>query len=304
MLKLLQRPKDRLIVHRFPRDISPGKVVSVELGGVKKELLDTKGPVIRPPKPQRNRTRQERFTLLEMEFEQKVVAHELRVNLTTSEVFLIGQVYSALILEPQILIPHRSTLSTYYARKGKKKMIHAYFQSAGHPFINIDRVLEGYDRVYCVDTNTALNHRGKKVAVTTALAAKSKRLGEVALHTGSDYTIQVVSRDPPPGNPELHGIWAVLKFLVRERPELVEGRLAIITDTEFGMVKAWHERTEPFYDGHRLPDGVDIFYATADAGSEEFMPNLLMRTCDSLSKKKLREIMISECSSSRSVEAT
>ena len=59
------------------------------------------------------------------------------------------------------------------------------------------------------------------------------------------------------------------------------------------MVKAWNERTEPFYDGHRLPDGVDIFYATADAGSEEFMPNRLMRACDSLSAKKLREVIAS-----------
>ena len=50
-------------------------------------------------------------------------------------------------------------------------------------------------------------------------------------------------------------------------------------------------RSEPFYDGHRLPDGVDIFYASADAGSEEFLPNQLMRTCDSLSTRKLREML-------------
>lgn len=302
MLRLLHRPKDKLVVHRFPRDIPPGKVVSVEIGGVKKELLDTAGPVIRPLKRQRNRTRQERFTLVEMEFGHKVIARELHVNLTTSEVFLIGQISSAIVLEAQILIPRQSTLTTYYTRKGKKKVLHAYFQRDGHPFINIDRVLEGYDRVYCVDTNTTVKRSGQVVAVTTALSTKSKRLGEIALHTGSDYTIQIVVHDPPPGNPELHGIWALLRFLVREHPELLQGRLAIITDTELSMVKTWHDRTEPFYDGHRLPDGVDIFYATADAGSQEFMPNLLMRTCDSLSTKRLREVMASECYSSTSVE--
>lgn len=293
MLRLLHRPGDKLFVHRFPRDIPPGEELSVEIGGVLSELLDTSGPVIRPPKRQPNQKRQERFTLLEMEFGQKVIAHELQVNLTTTEVFLIGQIYSALVLQPQILIPRRSTLTTYYARKGKRKVLHAYFQNAGHPFIKIERVLEAYDRVLCVDTNTAINRSGQKLAVTTALVAKSTRLGEIGVHVGSDHTIQVVAHDPPPGNPELHGIWSVLGFLVREHPELVEGRIAIITDTEFGMVKAWYERTEPFYDGHVLPDGVDIFYATADAGSEEFMPNLLMRTCDSLSAKKLREIMVS-----------
>ncbi len=291
MLRLFQRSEDKLFVHRFPRDLPPSEALSVEIGGVEKYQVDTAGPVIRPPILRPNQHRQKRFTLVEMEFGQKVIAHELRVNFTTSEVLLIGQIHSTLILEPQVLIPCRSTLTTYYARKGKKKVLHAYFQSSGHPFINIDRVLEGYDRVYCIDTNTAINRSGQKVAVTTALAAKARRVGESAVHIGSDYTIQVVARDPPPGNPELHGIWSVLGFLVRDHPGLVEGRLAIITDTELGMVKAWHERTEPFYGGHRLPYGVDIFYATADAGSEEFMPNQLMRVCDSLSARKLREVI-------------
>lgn len=291
MLRLFHRPGEKLLVHRFPRDIPPGDAISVEIGGVEKSLLDVASPVIRPPLRRPSQERQKRFTLVEMEFGQMVIAHELRVNLTTSEVFLIGQIHSALVLEPQILTPYRTTLTTYYLRKGKKKVLHAYYQSAGHPFVNIDRVLEGYDRVYCVDTNTAINSSGQKVAVTTALAVKTKKLGDCALHIYSDYTIQVVAHDPPPGNPELHGIWSVLGHLVRDHPELLEGRLAIITDTEFGMVKAWHERTESFYDGHRLPDGVDIFYATADAGSEEFLPNQLMRVCDSLSAKKLRELI-------------
>lgn len=293
MLRLHHKPGDKLIVHGFPRDMPPGDAFSVELGGVKSQLLDAAGLVIQPPRRQLNQKRLERFTRVEMEFGHKIIAHELQVNFSTTEVFLVGQICSALILKPQILIPRRSTLTTYYVGNGKKKVLHAYFQSAGQPFIKIDRVLEGYDQVLCVDTNSKVNRKGQKVAVTTALVVKSKRLGEIAVHVGGDHTIQVVAQDPPPGNPELHGIWSVLGFLVREHPHLVEGRIAIITDTEFGMVKAWNERTEPFYDGHRLPEGVDIFYATANAGCEEFLPNLLMRTCDSLSAKKLREVLAS-----------
>lgn len=61
-----------------------------------------------------------------------------------------------MFLYPQLLIPRRSTLTTYYERKGKKKLLHAYFQGAGHALINIDRVFEPYGRVYCVDTNSAI----------------------------------------------------------------------------------------------------------------------------------------------------
>lgn len=294
MLRLFHKPRDVRLVHRFPRDIRPAEYFSVEIGGVVvSDLLDATGPVIRPPARPPVQERKRRFTLLEMELGQKVIAHELRVNMTTSEVFLFGQICSALILAPQILVPRRSTLTTYYERKKKKKVLHAYTQRAGHPYINVNRVLDGYDWVYCVDTNTAINRNGQKVSVTTALAAKSERLGEIAAHISSDHIVQMVAHDPPPGNPELHGIWSVLRFLVNDHPEMVEGRLAIITDTEFGMIKAWQDRTEPFYDGHRLPDGVDIFYATADAGSEEFMPNRLMKICDSLSTKKMREVIAS-----------
>ncbi len=265
--------------------------VSVELGGTNSQLLDIHGFSVKSIRAQPNQKRQVRFTRLEMDFEQLVVAHELHVNLTTAEVFLIGRVHSPLVLSPQMLVPSRSRLSTYYKRKDKEKLINAYFQGAGHPSLSIERVLGSYDRVFCVDTNTSVTGSGRRVSVTTALTVTSKKLTELMAHVTSDFEIQVVAHDPPLGNPELHGIWSMLGFLVKNHPKLLEGRLAIITDTEFGKLKAWQDRTEPFYDGHRLPDGVDIFYATADAGSEEFMPNKLMRACDSLSSAKLREIL-------------
>ena len=263
----------------------------MELSGTNSQLFDIDGFAIKATRAQPNQRRQERFTRLEMEFEQQVIAQELRVNLTTAEVFLIGQIHSPLVLSPQVLVPSRSTLSTYYKRKGKDKLIYAYFQGAGYPTLSIEQVLGSYDRVFCVDTNTGFTRGGQKVSVTTAIASISKQLTEMTAHITSDFEVQVVVHDPPPGNPELHGIWSMLEFLVKNHPALLEGRLAIITDTEFGMVKAWQDRTEPFYNGHCLPDGVDIFYATADAGSEEFMPNRLMRACDSLSSTKLRKLL-------------
>ena len=288
-----QRPRDKLLVHKFPSNMLPSQTISVTINGVKSELWGNDGLITRPRRSQPKQDRQERSTILEMDFDQKVLVRELHVNMATAEVFLIGQIYSALILTTQILIPCRSALSTYYTRNGKNKLIHAYFQGAGPPFLQILRVLENYDQVLCVDTNSKINRNGKKVAVTTALLAKSEQFGEIGLNVTADHTIQVVSHDPPAGNPEMHGIWAVLRFLVKDHPQLIQGRIAIITDTEFSMVKAWNDRTAPFYDGHTLPAGVDIFYATADSGSEEFMPNLLMRTCDSLSKEKLREVISS-----------
>jgi hypothetical protein len=293
VLRPLFQPGEKIVVHRLPRDIAPATSVSLELGGVEGQLLDLEGFVVQPLRKQPKQARLTRFTKVELEFGQQVIAQELQVNLTTAEVFVIGQIHSPLALAPQILCPLQSTLSTYYKRKNKPKLMHAYFHGPGHPSLSIEKVLGTYDRVFCVDTNTAVDRQGKVVAVTTALIAKATKMGEIASHVSSDFCFQVIARDPPPGNPELHGMWSVLEYLVKNHPEHVQGRLSIITDTEFSNIKAWQDRTQPFYNGHHLPEGVDIFYATSDAGSEEFNPNLLMRKCDSLSAAKLKQVLAS-----------
>lgn len=290
MLRLEPTPGHRNFVHRFPPDMPPGEVLSVTISNVKKGMLDSDSLIIKPLKQPRQQ-RQARSTLVEMEFGQRVIVQELRVDLTTAEISVVGRLHSTVFLYPQLLVPRRSTLTTYYERKGKQKILHAYFQGPGHAFINIDRVFELYDRVYCVDTNTAVVRNGSRVSVTTAISVTSKNIGNSAIHISSDTTIELVATDPPPGNPEVHGIWMMLSHMWKNHPQLLQGRLAIITDTELGKVKAWNERAEPFYDGYRLPDGVDIFYASADVGSEEFLPNQLIRTCDSFSTRKLREML-------------
>ncbi len=290
MLRLEPTPGHRNFVHKFPPDMPPGVELSITLGDVKKGLLDSNNLIIKPFKQPRQE-REERSTLIEMDFGQKIIAQELRVDFTTGEISVVGRLHSTVFLYPQLLVPRRSALTTSYERKGKKKVIHAYFQGSGHAFISIDRVFGLYDRVYCVDTNTAVARNGSRIAVTTAITVTSKKIGDSAIHINSDNTIELVATDPPPGNPEVHGIWMMLAHLWKNHPQLLQGKLAIITDTELGKVKAWNERAEPFYDGHRLPEGVDIFYASADVGSEEFLPNQLMKTCDSLSTRRLREIL-------------
>lgn len=290
MLRLDPMLGHKTFVHKFPPDMPPSEVLSVTIGDVKKRLLDSESLIIKPHKQPRQQ-RQARATLVEMEFGQRVIVQELRVNLTTAEISVFGRLHSTVFLYPQLLVPQKSTLTTFYERKGGKKLLHAYFQGPGHAFVNIDRIFELYDRVYCVDTNTAVARNGSRIAVTTAITVTSKKIGHSAIHVSSDNTIELVATDPPHGNPELHGIWMMLAHTWKIHPQLLQGKLAIITDTELGKVKAWNERAEPFYDGHRLPEGVDIFYASADAGSEEFLPNQLMRTCDSLSTRKLREML-------------
>ncbi|SFB69824.1 hypothetical protein SAMN05216344_101320 [Polaromonas sp. OV174] len=263
MSKLTPTFDSKKLVHKFPPDMPPGEALSVTIGGVKKGLLDSDSLIIKPFKRPRQQ-RELRSTLVEMEFGQRIIAQELRVDFTTGEISVVGRLHSAVFLYPQLLTPRKSTLKTYYEAKRGRKLLHAYSQGPGQTFINIDRVFELYERVFCVNTNSAIAPDGSKVAVTTAIPVTSKKIGDIGVHISSDNTIELVAIDPPSGNPELHGIWMVFAHLWKNYPHLLQGKLAIITDTELGKISAWNDRTEPFYDGHMLPEGVDIFYASSD----------------------------------------
>ena len=73
-------------------------------------------------------------------------------------------------------------------------------------------------------------------------------------------------------------------------PDFFAKPTALITDTEYALVKDWQARVAPLYGDYMLPDGVDVVYATADAGSDEFIPNRLIKACDNLSTQRLREL--------------
>lgn len=289
--------EDRVIIQDFPEDIKPGEFFSVEIDDVHSEILDNNGFIFKSPRTKKSKKQQlnKRLTILEMEFGQKVVPYQIQLNLNNSDVYLIGKIDSPIITDPQILYPRCSTLTTYYVRQknNKRKLLNVYFQNEGLPFLKIEKVFDKYGAVICVDTNSGFDASGKKVAVTTALIVKSKDLDDIGLHIESENAIQIVTHNPPPGNPELRGIWLTLGIIHKDYPCLAEGKLAIITDTEFSNIKSWHDRTEPFFDGHKLPVGIDLFYATSDAGGDEFMPNRLMKICDSLSTKKLGEVLSS-----------
>lgn len=288
--KMLEAAKDQVLFQRFPEDMPPAQILEITLSGVKSNMLDAEGLMLVLPKQQANQPRNERFSKLEIDFGKKVKIREMHANLTTSEIICIGQIYSPIIVANGHLGDARSTLTTYYARKNKNKILHAYFQLPGSHFLGIEKVLATYDQVFCVDTNSAVARDGRKVAVTTAIIGKPKTLAESAMYIGETTEYQCVAYDPP-GNPEIHGIWMCFCHIYKEHPALLENRIALITDTEYGRIKDWQSRSDPFFEGWMLPEGIDIFYATSDAGGDEFTPNRLIKNCDQLSAKKMKEIL-------------
>ncbi|TFZ08956.1 hypothetical protein [Ramlibacter humi] len=280
--------EEELFIHRFPQDMPPGEQLAVTLNDLRGGLLNVRGlEVTLPKKP--SQPRQKRFTRLELDFPFKVAAQELHINLTTSEVSVFGRIHSSLFLASQSLTPSSSTLTTYYERGSKEKVLHAYYQGSGPACMRIEKVLRDYDQLYCIDTNSMTLQNGHRVAVTTAIHSVAKKMGDNATFISSDMYYQDTAIDPV-GNPELAGIWTFLRNLKARTQGQPAMKTLLITDTEYGKVKGWNQRTIPFFGEEVLPEGFDIFYATSDAGTDEFMPNRLMKACDNLSTQVLRQL--------------
>lgn len=288
--KMLDPTKDEVVIERFPPEMPAAQVVEITINDVKKTMLNAEGLVLLTPQCQPSQKRQERFSRLEIDFGKKVKLREMHINISTSLITCIGQLDSPLVLNNIPLFDTRSTLTTYYKRKNKNKILHAYFYLEGSHFLGIDKILSEYDQIFCFDTNCATTPDNKKIAVTTAIIAKPQSIAQSALFLGETTEYQSVAYDPP-GNPEIYGIWMCFCHIYKEQPALLGNKIALITDTEYGLIKDWQTRSSPFFNGMNLPEGIDIFYATSDAGGDEFMPNRLIKKCDQLSANKIRELL-------------
>lgn len=288
--RMLEGGSDHILLERFPSDMKPAQIVEITLSGVIYRLLNIEGLALTLPRKQKNNAKNERFSTIQIDFGERVKIHSLYANLTTSEIACLGQPNSSIIINQTHLTSAKATLKTYYKRKDKDKILHAYFNIPGRHYLNISKALSTYDQIICIDTNAASARNGRRVAVTTAIIGAPTTLADSAVWIGESIEYQSVAYDPP-GNPEIHGIWMCFCHIYKDRPDLLKNKIALITDTEYSQIIAWQNRTKTFFDGHKLPEGIDIFYATSDAGIEEFLPNKLIKTCDKLNDKKLREIL-------------
>lgn len=239
---------NRRFVHNFPTDVPAGTEVIVTFGGVDKQLLNENGLGFEPAARQAKQQRLPRSTQIQFEFDLKIKPVRLVVDMDGAEAYIFGQVDSPIVLTPEILVPKRSTLTTFYSRKGKNKVLHAYHQGRGHPALDIHLALKRYSEFFCIDTNCWRVEGLGIVAATTAIHSTARIVTKGACFVASDMYYQDISINPT-GNPELHGIWTFLNDLRARLPSPMTGKVALVTDTEYSKVMDWNDRTEPFFEG-------------------------------------------------------
>lgn len=289
-IDLIGLPTGKYLIHTFPADMAVAEIIQLTLNDVQKKLINFSNNNLKPDRHPKQSDRIVRHTEIKLRFPQKIKAIKLFLNMNSRIVFVFGKRDTAIMIRPEILKPAETHIITYYKKKDKKKVINACFFGSGHPVTDMHLAMANCEVVMTVDTNSRDVPGVGKVAATTAIEAYIREVTKDAYHVQSGPMRQKIMIDPP-GNPEIFGIGTMMFHFFEANPNLKDKRIGIITDTELDLLKGINQRTVPFFQTMLLPENTDLFYATSDSGSAEFIANRLMRMCDNASTEYLNKYL-------------
>jgi len=207
------------------------------------------------------------------------VAKRLRVT-SEGEVILFGS-------DDQVLEPETDTRTVFYERPSKIKHQTKTISKKGYGSTSGVQELARHDCVFVLDTNTRSIH-GRRVSVTFFLAVRVSIEGGKAVCLALESHAHAFEFHDVQGNPELLALHFIAQANKENAQRSDRGGIALITDSELGKHTAFMARTEPIYEGHLLPEGFNLIYASSDTGKE--LPNLLIRQCDRQAAMLLEKI--------------
>lgn len=189
------------------------------------------------------------------------------------------------------VIPTHAEIGDAYNREsGKLKIINRVQTNGGRIDLNPNAVLEQFDWLLAIDTNTR-EYDDFVIAISCSVLAEVSLSKPTSRRGGiyQDWAAKVVPQAAfifrnPQVNPELIG-WQELINRVRQSSEFVSGRkVGIIVDSELDQIGPFNRRGTPILGDHYLPEGFELLYASSDVGAE-YPHNKLLRICDRTSSR-------------------
>lgn len=171
----------------------------------------------------------------------------------------------------------------YMRDNGKEKVL---FQAPGSRLsasVNLKReITSRFDVIAGIDTNTLVCNQ-RSLSISCAFASRPivrMQADQLELVPTPAFIIEGVRQGL---NPEPI---AWYHFLTTTLP-MVNGsgryEVALVVDSELGQIPEINARSRPYYRDFYLPDGVQLIYASSDAGTD--LPNQLIRQCDRGSRR-------------------
>ncbi|MYM94461.1 hypothetical protein [Duganella vulcania] len=240
-------------------------------------------------KRNKNSKKETRHTKINVTFRQPMYFSRACLTMDGRSIQIYGRPASILDLPDSLLSPSEVEVLTFYEGKEKRRVINAFYFENSSPPATVHRLLERYNHLYAIDTNTINFKDIGTISFTTVYKGFLKDLGGGAYGQSSGETVFQDYRLNVPGNPEVSA-WRVLISRIQESDPKPLGRIGIIVDSELGKIKDINFRREPLIDDFYLPPNFELIFASDKSGKEEYFSNKLIASCESNSKRMLGEI--------------
>jgi hypothetical protein len=205
-----------------------------------------------------------RKTILKSDMGKPVVINGISISKEREITFLSNR---------NVVTPVKSNLIRYYERiKGPKFLFDIPFIK-GNLSLNDGRILEKYDYIYAVDTNSK-TIKDKLITVICFARFNSKT------SIGDYFKPTVLINE---NVSEKMGWVELIRSILQDKEYKSDLKIAVVVDSDYGNIVKYNNRELPLIDNLYLPPNFDLIYASTDSGME-YLPNQLIAECDKLAK--------------------
>ena len=178
------------------------------------------------------------------------------------------------------------TVEQTYERKKGPKVLNRAVLKPSQMFANPNRALEQFHEIYAVDTNTKILD-SVPISVCGVVGGQNTKI-EIPHHTAVRYgPLSCIEFHNVTEKQENVGWMEVVKAIRRSPSYNDKRRIAIIVDSDLGMINSYNNREVGICGKFFLPDNFSLVYASADTGSEN-IANKMIKLADSISSVILR----------------
>lgn len=181
-----------------------------------------------------------------------------------------------------------NTSEVYYEREGKSDKIVAQQNSNREIGLDLNIEILNYDVLLVIDTSYEIINNVKYAFTGFLICQKTHSID-------SEYRFEIITQviewdATDIDKPENYMYVDIIEKIKRHNEHMLQNpSVAVIVDSDLINIPDINRRLTPIYFDYILPENFQMFYASSDVGTSEYIQNRLMKICDNEAKIALNE---------------
>ena len=180
--------------------------------------------------------------------------------------------------------------SVSYKKKSGRKKLYKFDLDVNNLSIDAHSSLSGsFDLAYAIDTNSKLI-KTDIVSVTSIVLCKVYRIVNEKRSLATFAPVHWFEFRNILEKPENFAWQFAIERIIANPAYNNTMNICLIVDSDYGNIDRFNSREKPIFADFCLPNNFKLAYASARSGKAEYLPNILIATCDKESRSLLRHI--------------